>query len=78
MDFESDDRLVTFAGYVVATHRIDQIGPCPSLLNNLRTAAKFTILHTNEPERKTRFHEAGVVKLLTLLHASTAIHHVPH
>src|SRR5215204_2438878 len=49
VDFESDDRLVTAAGYPVASCGIGQIGPCPSVLNSVQTAAKFTILHTNQP-----------------------------
>ena len=74
VDFESDDRLVAFAGYLVASHRIDQIGPCPSLLNSVQTAAKFTILHANQLGRHSAgFIESGVVKLLVLQETCTVI-----
>ena len=53
MDFESDDCLVAFAGYLVAFYSVDQIGPCPSLQNSVQTVAKFTILDANQSGQKS-------------------------
>ena len=73
MDFESDDRLVTVAGFLVRCHGVDQIGPCPSLLNACKQPRSLPFFTRTNPGGMPRFHEAGVVKLLMMQDATTAI-----